>query len=105
MSLWLNSLPGSSALESLGPNRSGLSIFSFFGKPVVVPTIIPVIAVANMLIDIPAIMLIEYVTSPFNSLDLKDSPKMFYYITGIHQKNSWTVINTTLKLYDPQKFS
>ena len=59
MSLWLNSLPGSSALESLGPNRSGLSIFSFFGKPVVVPTIIPVIVVANMLIDIPAIMFNE----------------------------------------------
>ena len=56
--LGLNSLPGS-CVESLGPNRSGLSIFSFFGKPVVVPTIIPVIAVANMLIDIPAIMFNE----------------------------------------------
>ena len=52
-----------------------------------VPTIIPVSIVAIMLIDIPAIMLIEYVTSPFNSLDLKDSPKIFYYITHIHPQN------------------
>ena len=59
MSLGLNILPGSCALESLSSNRSGLSIFPFFGKPVVVPTIIPVIAVANMLIDIPAIMFNE----------------------------------------------
>ena len=61
--------------------------FIFSLESVRVPTIIPVSIVAIMLIDIPAIMLIEYVTSPFNSLDLKDSPKIFYYITHIHPQN------------------
>ena len=82
-----------------------MASFIFSLESVRVPTIIPVSIVAIMLIDIPAIMLIEYVTSPFNSLDLKDSPKMFYYITRIHQKKSWTVTNITLKLYDPPKVS
>ena len=58
-----------------------------------------------MLIDIPAIMLIEYVTSPFNSLDLKDSPKMFYYIPYSREQKHVSISETPMLLIEINSIS